>query len=458
MVEVRAMSTDMKLILENVRCFRGRHEIPVRPLTLLVGENSSGKTTMLAMLAAVSDPEFPGGVDFNRNPYGLGGYHGIASRSEDGKDAPSSFAIGFGLWEPFKHYHESRCVFESREGAPALREFNDAFDDVHVEILLPPHGVTSINVRREGSTFQSIKATSPAGASSNFSIFLAKRAVYQQVSNEDENLRHVAWAMDRMDNGPFPLRSLAPVRTRPLRTYDRVRLDFEPEGDHVPSLLKAVLTQRGNGDRSVLATALEAYGRESGLFDQLKIRRLGNLVGDPFQIQISTGGLDVNLADVGYGVSQALPIIVESVLAAEEHLLIQQPEVHLHPRAQAALGSFFASIVAGHAKHFVVETHSDHLVDRVRQEVARGKIAATDVLIVFFDRQGGETKVFPLELDTEGNVLDAPASYRRFFLEEELALFTRAGGDPVPTEQEPPKERKIKRKPVAVRKPARRSA
>src|SRR5881396_1662040 len=74
-----------------------------------------------------------------------------------------------------------------------------------------------------------------------------------------------------------------------------------------------------------------------------------------------------NLVDVGYGVSQALPILVDTLQrpAADEVFLLQQPEVHLHPRAQAELGSFFVS-QAGKKRRFVIETHSDYLVDRVR--------------------------------------------------------------------------------------------
>ena len=92
-----------------------------------------------------------------------------------------------------------------------------------------------------------------------------------------------------------------------------------------------------------------------------------------------------NLVDVGYGVSQALPILVDTLQrpAADEVFLLQQPEVHLHPRAQAELGSFFVS-QAGKKRRFVIETHSDYLVDRVRMEIRRGNIRAQDVSLLSF--------------------------------------------------------------------------
>ena len=127
-----------------------------------------------------------------------------------------------------------------------------------------------------------------------------------------------------------------------------------------------------------------------------------------------------NLIDVGYGVSQVLPIITELFRDdATPMFLLQQPEVHLHPSAQAALGSLFCEI-AGKQRQLVVETHSDHLLDRVRMDVrdAKTKLTPEEVSILFFERGNLDVRIHSLRLDGEGNVLGAPASYRRFFMEE----------------------------------------
>jgi predicted ATPase len=184
--------------------------------------------------------------------------------------------------------------------------------------------------------------------------------------------------------------------------------------------------------RQRLLESLSEFGAESSLFKKISVKSLGKRPSDPFQILVSLLGPAANLLDVGYGVSQALPIVVQSILAEQQpgpfKLLLQQPEVHLHPRGQAALGSFFSRLVANGKMEFVIETHSDHLVDRVRQEVARGTISNQKVQILFFDRKGTETTVHEIHLDKRGNVLKAPGSYRRFFLEEETNLLTRAAG------------------------------
>ena len=129
---------------------------------------------------------------------------------------------------------------------------------------------------------------------------------------------------------------------------------------------------------------------------------------------------------MGYGVSQSFPIIAQTYFAEpNSYLLIQQPEVHLHPRAQAALGTYFAETVAQSAKNIILETHSQFLIDRVRQEVASGTIHHRDVVILYFDKEGPESRVHAIEIDESGNLTSSPGNFGNFFLEEEMRLLMR---------------------------------
>ena len=127
-----------------------------------------------------------------------------------------------------------------------------------------------------------------------------------------------------------------------------------------------------------------------------------------------------NLIDMGYGLSQALPVITELLREDAQFLfLLQQPEVHLHPRAQAALGSLFCQIASA-KRQLVIETHSDHLIDRVRMDIRDGKshLKPDDVSILWFERQDLDVKIHSLGIDQEGNIIDAPETYRDFFMKE----------------------------------------
>ena len=216
----------------------------------------------------------------------------------------------------------------------------------------------------------------------------------------------------------------APVRSKPRRTYDPARLDPDPEGDYIPMYLSDLASDQRDTWRR-LKVSLERFGHDAGLFDEIAIRQLGKRGSEPFQIQVrkihrGLKGPMRNLADVGYGVSQVLPLATELLRPdGTSQFLLQQPEVHLHPSAQAALGSFFASVARG-GRQLIVETHSDHIIDRIRMD-ARDNVAGlnpNDVLLLYFERDGLDVHIREIRFDEQGNVCGAPDTYRRFFMEE----------------------------------------
>jgi predicted ATPase len=360
-----------RIFFEGIRCFAFRQEVPLAPLTVLVGENSSGKSTFLALVRLawdlVKNPETP---NFNEEPFLLGAYEQIAARS--GQKVQQSFVIGF---QGSVFRVEAR--FEAQAGQPSL-------SDWHLE--------------------------GPEGLSLPFPT---------EIKAEDrQRLLSVLYRiLDNLGARPY---AFAPVRTRPQRTYDPIKGAERPEGSHVPMILASapfLEPDKWTG----LFSALDAFGQHSGLFKKVEVRRLGKSEGDPFQIQVYVGGNLVNLIDVGYGVSQVLPIIVDCLRGEDGGtFLLQQPEVHLHPRAQAELGSFLGVLAKQQKKRFVIETHSDYLVDRIRMDIRDRKgLTPEDVSLLYFERKNGDANIHRLTIDEQGNILDPPPGFRSFFLEEE---------------------------------------
>jgi predicted ATPase len=168
---------------------------------------------------------------------------------------------------------------------------------------------------------------------------------------------------------------------------------------------------------------LERFGEESGLFSTVDAHTFGSDPSAPFEVLVQISGIPLNISNVGYGVSQVLPVVVEMLTRPKGHwFAIQQPEVHLHPRAQAALGELIHFLVTDLGHRYLIETHSDHLVDRFRLRVSKtGK--PTDSQVLFFERTAEGNVVFPLNIDSKGRYpYDQPPSFRRFFLDEELSL------------------------------------
>ena len=172
-----------------------------------------------------------------------------------------------------------------------------------------------------------------------------------------------------------------------------------------------------------------AFGKEAGLFEEISTESLRKPSNYPFSIMVKTSqGATSNIMDVGYGVSQILPVILDIIYSSSERermfrrhgerFLLQQPEVHLHPRAQAAFGSLLAKLAREENKEFIVESHSDFILDRLKYEIKEGNISKDDVGILFFDTEEKKTKIWQIDLNEKGLPESLPESYRRFFLDE----------------------------------------
>ena len=432
------------LILEDFRCFAGRHEVPIRPLTLLVGENSTGKTSFLAGVRAahaLRDGEVP---DFNEEPFRLGSYDQIANYRGGRAGRAKSFAVGqaftfSGGRDPFSAVRlptqeiqiETRIA--SQRGQLVVSEFvirskEHTLEIANLERDLPTVVFSAqgrVVFRREvGQERSNIRRhlLDDLGLKIQRVAHEAREASGSSTNDEEAEYFDRLIAVTRFRPGARSY-ALAPIRTSPRRTYDPTAQVRSPEGSHVPMMLERLL---GNGSGSSFGEQLEDFGQASSLYSNLGVRRFGRKGSDPFQIEVrpSRGRMARNLIDVGYGVSQAIPIVADCISAERgSTLLVQQPEVHLHPRAQAAMGSFFRQLAASGRNPLVVETHSDHLVDRIRMDVRDERIKASDVMILYFEQGRRGVDIHPIELDAAGRVVDVPEGYRSFFLEEDRRFF-----------------------------------
>ena len=178
-----------------------------------------------------------------------------------------------------------------------------------------------------------------------------------------------------------------------------------------------------------MKTQLVEFGRNSGLFENIDVKNLGRSLGAPFQLQVKVRGPKANIIDVGYGVSQILPILVQilnpsiSKRARDNPMqsifsLLQQPEIHLHPRAQAEFSSLLVKLANKGDQSFIIETHSDYMIDRARIEIRKGNIRPEDVSLIYFEPKGNIVKVHNITFDKMANMAGVPSHYEKFFLKE----------------------------------------
>ena len=424
-----------KLIIEDIRCFAGSQELEIRPITFLVGENSTGKSTALACLQTlINFIDFPyAGLDFNNDPYNLGAFAGIVRVSRPKKE---SFRLGVELFHKKEALEYFLTVTERDEGSePIIQKVRMLFtdgneivlkkDDRQVKNQSNKRGFSTrkigkkkfvISLRSLGAEFDYILRLIMRG---RIGLFYERDDKQVLMSEEKELYNLVRKCGEILSSRNSPkAHSFAPIRSQPQRTYDPVKEGISPEGSEMPMVLMNISGTRKE-QWGALKEKLVRFGKSSGLFTDIDVRRFGES-SDPFQLQIKVRGPKVNLMDVGYGVNQILPILVRIFNAKRggATFLMQQPEVHLHPKGQAELSSLLIEIAKQRKQNFVIETHSDYMIDRARIDIRDRKIPPDDVSLIYFEPCERDVKVHNIKFDKQGNLLNAPDNFRQFFLDE----------------------------------------
>lgn len=443
------MPRELELELRKFRAFRSTGFRRIRPLTILVGENSTGKTSFLAALRFAMDLDDQAGSYFNRYPFDLGAFEDIAHVGRDGTrshefsisikktiDARSDGSISLGdRGDPDIVDAELRVTFTERFGDVVVGGFQLEYEDIR--LIYSARNGQAFSVYQNGELIErqggdqeglfkeiSTRRLLDLRQLSYFAFdrfFSVVRGNERQGRKPTDPLRRMVRVLDAVVSHGFNIQCSPPVRSVPRRVYTSSDDSRNLEGSQAPfDLNRAKRTDKRQWTR--LSSFLNRYGKLAGLFTRFDIAKLTKQDTGPFQLKVTVRNRPSNIVDVGYGVSQALPIITDLIQAASPNaaFLFQQPEVHLHPKAQAALGTIFAEFISSHPDSMIVaETHSDYLIDRVRIEVREGNLHPDLVSILYFSSSEDDIEIHDIGIDREGNVVGAPTHYRDFFIREQ---------------------------------------
>ena len=434
-----------ELLIQDVRCFRGEQRARLRPITLLVGENSTGKTTFLGCYSALHreqpwrhrHEEYP--PDFGHELFSMGSFRDIVRFRRGSPGRIPEFRLGFGTpGAGSVPAYKVAATFGEGGSQPVIRSWRYEFESGSFlefrrnenggTVVATEHHQVAVEKSFHRSMFNVIEWSGPGLFEPDPpGIQKIKASVAQQLNAGEQGEHRIRRVFTRTMPRLVPV---APLRAKPRRTYDPIPETPTPEGAHIPMLLMRL--DHSDKERwQTLREDLVEFGRASGMFSDIRVKRHGKQISDPFQLQFKANSASyANIMDVGYGVSQSLPVLVELLTAElraldwdddEENIflfLLQQPEVHLHPRGQAELASFLVNSVRKRRHRFLVETHSDHIIDRVRIAVRKKLLPAEDVSLLYFEPQRNSVKIHNLYLDEYGNIENAPPGYRDFFLRE----------------------------------------
>lgn len=414
------------IYIENYRGLKTQ-VIELADINFFVGENSTGKTSILNLINILSSKEFWFNTQFNNSEVEMGYFEEIITQNSNSK----TFKIG--IEKKINERNSSNLkvlfCFKNNKSIPSIEWVKFAINDLNIFIKVFPKSIKySFNKSKSKnfgewlnneaifSNLQSNTIQLPI----NFPIAILLQFILSEINEKNKEYKY-----------EFDLASallyknyiwLAPIRAKAKRIYESYNIKFSPEGGHIPSLLRELFSNSKH--RNKIKPILEKFGKESNLFDEIEIKELGNKNVAPFEIIIKYNNIPVKLPQVGYGVSQMLPIIIEALASKNNMFSIQQPEVHLHPKAQAAFGSFIYKSAINDNNKFIIETHSDYTINRFRYSLnSKGDLKKPSSQILFFERKNDGNEITQIGINQNGQYSsEIPPSYKDFFIDEELML------------------------------------
>jgi predicted ATPase len=406
--------------------------IDIYPLTILAGANSSGKSSiiqpLLLMKQTLEASYNPGALLLNGSNIRFTSVEQLLSNSS-GNDSSDSFYVET---EADKS-HRIKNVFkkDERKGIElSLMQYKSLTRSEEVDnvsILTPELTEEEVemlvDVNLASMPFSSKIPEYNYRRHEFHSIVIRNRCFFEIEVRDISNKRSIptfgiAYANDLSDY----IRQIIHVpglRGNPERTYKIAAVENEFPGtfeNYVASIIA-----NWQEDKNPKLTQLARSLKDIGLTEKIDVRKV-----DDTQVEVRVGNRRknttdmVSIADVGFGVSQTLPVVVALIAAEPEQLVyIEQPEIHLHPRAQAALSDIIVEAV-NRGVRVILETHSDLFLRRIQSLVAEDKLAPDRVKLHWFSKdENGFTQVSTADLDTDGSFGDWPEDFGDVDLQEE---------------------------------------
>jgi hypothetical protein len=422
-----------KIAVRGFKSIADEQQIELRPLTLLAGANSSGKSSLmqpvLLLKQTLEAPSDPGALLLN----------GPNVRFTSGEQLLSQIAGDtrkpeFGVRIELSRGAHLEVIFEREEAVGFdVSEMNYAENAqgirivrgmTHDEILeaLPsafrsvPKGGQRWCVRRE-RCFLSFRLVHPSGGVLGVLIAAMRRGLSpgDQFAVNLEGLIHLPGLRGNPQR-TYPKRAAGPLFPGTFEDYvASVISQWQSKSDPRLSQLGAALEDMG------LTWKVEAQSVDDTQVE-LRVGRLAHSrPGDNHDL--------VSIADVGIGVSQVLPVLVALIVSEPGQVVyLEQPEMHLHPRAQRRLAHVLAD-AANRGVIVVAETHSALLLREVQTLVATGRLTPDKVKLHWFQRQeDGRTVVRPADLDENGAYGDWPEDFDEVELNAEKAYLDAVEG------------------------------
>lgn len=395
-----------RLQLKNFKCFQ-ETDIEFSKITLLTGANSSGKSSVIqGILVPLQTNQFPFYLSPNGKYVNLGDYKEMVF----GHDIERKISLNLRFVTQAAYYEENIKILTKWENSktnklPILEKITLNSKDRNGFL----ENVDVIKTSNKYDVFfTNEKITTEKVAVKHFSEIIDPR------NSTTTYYKPVKWINMRFAAFSFNTTFLSSFRLAPERTYYQIaqiaRVDKYGQG-YIDQILEWEIKNAKEFNE------LTSILKELELLQAIKSNQLE---GGRFELKLKTHNSNfwASLSDVGFGISQILPIIVADLQIDSSHylhdestLIAEQPEIHLHPSIQAALGDYFTTQATEKNKRYIIETHSEYLLNRIRLNIVKGKLQPEDVAVYYFENSPQGSQTHRIEFTKDGQIHNAPDGF-----------------------------------------------
>ncbi len=438
------------LRIKNFKGWRDTGPIQMAPITLFFGANSSGKSSigqflmMLKQTVELQDRKAVVYAGGKNSAVQLGSYKEMVFH----RDLKNKLEFEY-QWSPLKAFtiddpitqHSflgNTVSFQATVGPAEIDEQTISVNRFEYELFDKSKSSMSISMERKSDSKSQYKVDAVdyvlkrkqgrvwyPGAPVRFYGFPDEVVAYHQNAEFVQTLNLLHEKLFRS------LCYLGPLRTKADRLYSWTGTEPESVGYSGENTVAAILAARGrkisiikpNAKRASAAKPFEQVIAENlkvmGLIDDFEVKAISKQRQE-YEVKLRTKGATdwVDLPDVGFGISQVLPVLVQCYYAPPGSIiLMEQPEIHLHPLAQSGLADVLIDAINSRENgedrniQLVIETHSEHFLRRIQRRIAEDVVARSRVSAYFANVSKSPATLEPLQIDLFGNILNWPEHF-----------------------------------------------
>jgi len=431
--------------LKNFKAWQDTGPIKLKPLTVIFGGNSSGKSSIGHFLMALKQTVL---LTDRKRALHLGDEHslidlGTYEECVHGHDLTSdmSFRIQWGKHKPFtvedvlkKHDRYQGHTLElqaciaahSKSGQPWTRSFSYRLLDDEAEMFHVTHRHDAGKPSLDCAPMQLVRAVGrgwPVEPPEKFYLFSDRTLSRYQNA---QSLNNLALETETLIQSIY---HLGPLRHPPKRMYPwsgDTPLDVGEQGElTIPAILAATaqgrLLNRAAGKRKQgFDEFIAGWLKDLGVIHEFRVQPVAAGRKEyEVLIKVTKASSEVKLTDVGFGISQVLPALVQAFYCPPDSTVwMEQPEIHLHPKVQSQLADAFISAVKASENgeprnvQLLIESHSEHFLTRLQRRIAEQVISLDDVAIYFTSQdKNGNARLESLKIDMFGEIENWPDGF-----------------------------------------------